>query len=497
MSRRPDVPSSRRRWLRSGEPRSGGRYVVYWMNAARRTRCNYALDRALGLAGDLEVPLVVLEALRCDYRWASDRMHRFVLQGMRDNRAVFDGTGILYHPYVEPRVGAGKGLLRALAREACAVVTDDFPDFFHPRMLAAAAEQIEVPLEAVDSNGLLPLRAADRAFARAFDLRRFLQRELRPHLLQPPRLNPVPRAKLKPLAELPAKVTRRWPRASDALLEGAPAELAKLPIDHAVGPVDLVGGEAAARRALKRFVEQRLAIYGEERSHPDSDAASGLSPYLHFGHLSAHEVLGAVAKREGWKPEQVGGIKSGARHGWWNLSEAAEAFMDELVTWRELGLNFAAHRDDIDRYGSLPEWSRRTLAEHAGDTRPHLYSHARFDAAETHDELWNAAQTELRESGRMQNYLRMLWGKKILHWSEAPEQALEVMIELNNRYALDGRDPNSYSGIFWVLGRYDRAWGPEREVFGKIRYMSGQNTRRKLRLNDYLARWGSGSLFTG
>ena len=164
--------------------------------------------------------------------------------------------------------------------------------------------------------------------------------------------------------------------------------------------------------------------------------------------------------------------------------------MDQLVTWRELGYNMCRWRADHDRYDSLPDWAVRTLRDHFDDTRDHLYSLQEFEAAETHDELWNAAQRQLRVDGSIHNYLRMLWGKKILHWSKSPLEALRIMIELNNKYALDGRDPNSYSGIFWILGRYDRPWGPERPIFGKVRYMSSRNTRRKLKVAGYLDRYG-------
>jgi deoxyribodipyrimidine photo-lyase len=196
-----------------------------------------------------------------------------------------------------------------------------------------------------------------------------------------------------------------------------------------------------------------------------------------------------VAEREAWSPTSVTPGGKGARSGWWGTSAPAEAFLDQLVTWRELGYVFCHRRPDHARYDSLPDWCRATLAEHESDPRPHLYDLDAFDAADTHDDLWNAAQNQLRHEGRIHNYLRMLWGKKILHWSESPRAALEVMIELNNRYAVDGRDPNSYSGIFWVLGRFDRAWGPERPVFGKVRYMASANTRRKLRVGAYLERW--------
>jgi deoxyribodipyrimidine photo-lyase len=255
--------------------------------------------------------------------------------------------------------------------------------------------------------------------------------------------------------------------------------------------VDLRGGAAAARGALRAFVRDRLPRYGEGRNHPDEDAASGLSPWLHFGHLSVHEVLDAVAAAEGWTPDRIGGSTAGSKEGWWGMSPAAEAFLDEVVTWRELGHLFSFHRPgDYDRFESLPDWARATLAAHAGDPRVEVYGLDDLAAARTSDPVWNAAQRQLLREGRMHNYLRMLWGKRILGWSEGPREALAAMIELNNRFALDGRDPNSYSGILWCLGRFDRPWFPERPVFGTVRYMSTASTLRKLRMKGYLARYG-------
>ncbi|MCB9915055.1 MAG: deoxyribodipyrimidine photolyase [Planctomycetes bacterium] len=484
------VPAVRLRARNEHAVRPAGRFVLYWMIAARRTGWNYGLQRAAELARELGRPLVVLEALRLDYPWASARHHRFVLDGMAANAAALADEDVLYHPWVELERGAGRGFVEALAREACAVVTDEAPGFFQERMLRAVAPRLAARLESVDSCGLLPLAATERVFARAVDLRRFLQRNLRPHLAAPPLADPLA-APLPPVRGLALEPLRRWPRAAPELLARGGDALARLDLDHAVEPVDLVGGQDAARAALRDFVAGRLAAYGEERSHPDRDVSSGLSPWLHFGHVSAHEVLAAVTAPEGWTPARTGGTTSGAKAGWWGLAPSTEAFLDELVTWRELGQHFCAKRDDYDRYESLPPWARETLEEHAADPRPHVYTAADFEAARTHDELWNAAQRELVQSGRMHNYLRMLWGKKILHWSASPREALATMIELNNKYALDGRDPNSYSGIAWVLGRFDRAWGPERAIFGKVRYMSSDNTRRKLRLNEYLATWGA------
>ncbi|HSW30278.1 MAG TPA: deoxyribodipyrimidine photo-lyase [Longimicrobiales bacterium] len=483
------VPPARVRALNPAPVRAGGGYVLYWMTSSRRLEWNFALDRALEHARELRLPLVILEALRVAYPWASQRFHAFVLDGMREHRAQAEAAAVAYHPYIEPAEGAGKGLVATLAERAAVVVTDDFPAFFLRRMQAAVAPRLGVALEAVDGNGLLPLAATPGPFTAAYHFRRFLQKTLGEHLVQLPGAEPLTEAGIRE-SVFPADVAARWPAASEALLALEPSALAALPVDHRVGRTALRGGGAEARRLLGRFLDQGLPRYGEERNHPDAHAASGLSPWLHWGHISVHEIFHAVAVRESWSPARLGAGASGQRHGWWGMSPSAESYLDELVTWRELGYGYCHHVPDHDRYDSLPVWALETLARHATDPREAVYTLQEFDRGLTHDPIWNAAQRELRESGVMQNYLRMLWGKKILEWSRHPTAALEIMIELNNRYALDGCDPNSYTGIFWVLGRFDRGW-PERPVYGKVRSMSSASTRRKLRMDAYLKRWGA------
>jgi deoxyribodipyrimidine photo-lyase len=470
---------------------SRGRYVLYWMIAARRPRWSFALDRALAHAKDLKKPLLVLEALRAGHRWASDRHHAFVLQGMADNARAFRAAGVTYLPYVEPEVGAGAGLLEALAKHACVVVTDEQPGFFLPRMVAAAAKRIDVRVEQVDGNGLLPLRAVDRAFTTAASFRRQLQKSLPPYLLEMPAPEPLARLPRGVRdAELPRGVASRWPAATETMLAAGMAALASLPIDHTVAPAPYRGGTVAASRVLDAFIEDSLERYGEDRKHPDADAGSGLSPYLHFGHISAHEVTARVWATDDWEPSRLANAKvTGSREGWCDLPAPAESFLDELVTWRELGYGFCFHRPDHGTYEALPRWAQRTLADHASDPRPELYTHAELESAATADPIWNAAQRQLLAEGRIQNYLRMLWGKKILEWSRSPRTALATLIELNNKHAVDGRDPNSYSGILWTMGLFDRAWGPERPIVGTVRYMSSASTSRKLRMKAYLQRW--------
>ena len=479
------VPEARVRPVNEASLRDDGEFVLYWMTAFRRPNWNFALDRAVDLARGLGKPLVVLEALRCGYEWASDRHHRFVLDGMAFHERHFADTPALYYPYVEGAAGEGSGLLEALAARACAVVTDDYPCLFLPRMVAAAGRKLDVALDAVDSDGLLPLRATDKVFPTAHSFRRFLQKELPAHLDASPRAR-LPWSSLKPWkGGLGRDIEKRWPRARPGDID-----LAALPLDHDVGVAPATGGNDAARRTWRAFLDGGLAAYDEDRNVPDLDASSGLSPWLHFGHVSTHELVHDLTKAEDWHMDKLSQDTSGSRSGWWGMSPSAEAFLDQLVTWRELGFNRTAHSDDYADFDSLPDWALRTLADHAGDEREHTYTRKRFAAAETHDELWNAAQRQLAREGRLHNYMRMLWGKKILEWSKSPRDALRIMLDLNNRYALDGRDPNSYSGIFWVLGRYDRPWGPERPIFGKVRYMSSENTARKHSVKAYLDRYG-------
>ncbi len=485
------VPPIRIRAANDAPVRPSGQYVLYWMIAFRRLSHNFTLDRALEYCRQFNKPLVIFESLRCGYPWASDRIHRFVLDGMADNAATAKRFGVAYYPYLEHSADADKGLLEALATESCVVVTDEFPCFFLPRMVASAAKKMSVRLEAVDSNGLLPLRVTHQVFPTAYAFRRFLQKNLPAQLSEFPAHNPLAKADFARNAEVPQKVLKRWPMATTTVLENKNGSLIAFPIDHSVTPCDSRGGSIAASVQLDSFLKDRFLDYGEHRNEPERDATSGLSPYLHFGHISVHEVFERLTDREKWRPEKLSLRPSGSREGWWNMSAAAEGFLDELITWREVGFNFCSHRADYDKFKSLPDWAQKTLNAHARDERAYLYPLEQFESAKTHDPLWNAAQTQLVREGRIHNYLRMLWGKKILEWSGSPQQAAEIMIHLNNKYGLDGRNPNSYTGIFWVLGRYDRPWGPERPIFGTIRYMSSENTARKVSVKNYIRKYST------
>jgi deoxyribodipyrimidine photo-lyase len=349
-----------------------------------------------------------------------------------------------------------------------------------------------VRLEAVDSNGMLPLRAASQVFSTAYAFRRFLQRTLPTQLAEFPNASSFSRLDLPEAPSIAKAVASRWSAADASLLSGKIDLPESLPIDHAVAPTAIRGGHSAARKRMKEFLDAGLQDYGEKRNQPELDVASGLSPYLHFGHISVHEIFREVVGREKWEIGKLSVRTDGSRAGWWNMSANAESFLDELITWREVGYNCSSQTGVYDQYESLPAWALKTLRQHARDEREHLYSLEEFEAAKTYDPLWNAAQTQLVREGRIHNYLRMLWGKKILEWSRSPQEAVDVLIQLNNKYGLDGRDPNSYSGIFWCLGRYDRPWGPERPIYGQVRYMSSGNAARKFSVKHYLRKYASG-----
>jgi deoxyribodipyrimidine photo-lyase len=262
-----------------------------------------------------------------------------------------------------------------------------------------------------------------------------------------------------------------------------------LPIDHSVPRARAKGGAEAGSRTLSRFLSRHLPRYAAEHNHPDADCTSRLSPYLHFGHVSAHEVFAAVMTRERWTSRSLARKGGGAREGWWGVSESANLYLDQLVVWRELAFNGAEYLPGFGTLSAIPDWARATLRAHARDRR-RLYDLDTLECAATHDEIWNAAQRQLMREGWFHGYLRMLWGKKILEWSPDPQTALDRMEHLMNRYALDGRDPISYASFAWVLGLYDRPW-PEREVFGTVRCMTSASAKHKLRMRAFLARYGS------
>jgi len=461
-----------------------GEFVLYWMQMQRRFSSNHSLDYALKCANEIGRPLVVYEGLRREYPWASERLHRFILEGMKDNAVTARKRGFTYWPFVETEEQPGRGLLARLAARAALVITDEFPCFIPPRQSAALASRAACAVIAVDANGVVPLRLLGaapyaaahlrprihKAFAEAYDHRSTDKP-------RPPRLDGAgvdPGFALADLEDL------------DALIRRAS-------VDSSVAPVaDRPGGASAGRARLKSFLKKGLPVYADHRSEPMPPSAlhgSGLSPYLHFGHVGIDEVLAGVFEATGgYAPSRLQLENKGKREGFFGTDANGNAFLDEALTWRDVGYLWHLHRreDTASLGAALPPWALATLNLHAGDPREYLYDLAEWEAASTHDPLWNAAQRELVATGSIHNYLRMLWGKKVIEWSRTPEDAYRTLVHLNNKYALDGRNPNSYTGILWCFGLFDRPWAPERKVFGQIRYMSSANTAKKFKLGPYL-----------
>jgi deoxyribodipyrimidine photo-lyase len=484
------VPSTRIRVVNEAEINAKGAFVLYWMTHYRRLSWNFSLDRAIEWANDLKKPLLIVEELRVTSPWASDRFHKFTLQGMAESEKRLKEAPVRYYPYLEQKLGESVGLLRALFKDAAVVITDDFPASNMLPNAKEIAETVSVLLEAIDSNGLFPVRSTDKIFQTAYSFRRFLQKELPKHFLSAPETSPLKKLRASKPASVSRTVLRKWPavKVHKFLKQNV---LSSLPINHDIVPVPMVGGPAQAQKTLRMFIRTRLTHYSTDRNDATKNVNSGLSPYLHFGHISTHQIFRELMDSEGWTPDYISLKCDGRRSGWWGIGQNAEAFLDQLITWREIGFNRCTLQKDFDQYDSLPTWSQETLGKHASDPRPFVYTRNQFEQAKTHDPLWNAAQKQLIEEGIIHNYLRMLWGKKILEWSPTPQKALKTMIELNDKYALDGQDPNSYSGIFWILGRYDRPWGPERPIFGTVRYMSSESTKRKMRVAEYIERYAA------
>jgi deoxyribodipyrimidine photo-lyase len=461
------------------------------MQINRRFQWNYALENAVEWANRLQKPLLIYEGLRSDYPWASDRIHQFVLQGMRENQLTAMESGWNYYCFVERSPGEGKGLVRSLANDACLLVTDEFPVFVIRQHNEKLGPAYPIPYITVDSNGIVPQQLSSKAPYSAFQFRKIMQKHFVNEFKNGPQKNPMAALQNTDPVQPSESILSRWPDGS-RLLDDIQGTIAKLPIDHSVRPVSIEGTRNAALGRFKSFVRSDLLDYGKLRNHPDLEKTSNLSPYLHFGKIASFEIVKSVLAKqpEGWTMNRIAYARGG-RHGFFNGNFSVDAFLDQVVTWRELGYHFCHHNRNYNAFESLPDWSKKTLRKHASDKREHLYDLQTLERAETYDQLWNAAQRQLLEDGFIHNYLRMIWGKRILEWTPDPVTALDYLIEINNKYSIDGRNPNSYSGIFWILGRFDRPWAPEREIFGTVRYMSSQNTIRKLKLKKYLEKWGT------
>ncbi len=471
------------------EPNPDGDYVLYWMQINRRFQYNYALEYAVAWANKLDKPLLIYEGLSIEYPWASDRFHTFIMEGMKENLVYASDNNLNYYSFVEPEVRAGKGLFYELAQNACTVISDEYPVFIIKKHNEQVADKIDIPYTTIDSNGIIPLGVTEKDPYSAYLFRKIMQKHFKEAFTNPPKKDPISDLKNTSKIELSKSFLNKYPPA-DKQLNDIPGTISNMDIDHEVGALEITGTRKAALGKLGHFVGHSLLEYDEKRNDPDEKKTSGLSPWLHFGKISEYEIVKTVFEHqpEGWSLDDLT-PNGGKNSGFFNGDDNIQSFLDEVITWREVGFHYAHHVDNYDEFESLPDWAKKTMAEHKDDEREWEYTLEELEFSKTHDEIWNAAQTQLREAGIIHNYLRMLWGKKVIEWTPDHKTALDYLIELNNKYAIDGRDPNSYSGIFWCFGRFDRAW-QERDIFGKLRYMTSESTRKKVKLDQYLSRFG-------
>lgn len=464
--------------LRGGAPRRRGQYVLYWCQVQKRAEWHPGLDYAAAQADALGVPLVVYEGLRPDYPHASWRHHRFILDGTRELAGRLAERGIAHWFYLSPAARSERiKMVQRLGAQAKLVVTDDYPAFIVPAQNAAAAQQLDCPLHAVDASGVAPLRAFTRQTA-AFTLRPRLRRLL-PELLARPDPYLVPRrGSLELDLAAPPELVRGETLPDDA--EELDRLIRTTGVDASVRPVAGVrGGRAAGLSRLRRFLARNLGAYAAGRNRADVDVTSNLSPYLHYGMLSPLELARSVLESN---PRHQGALPHPP-----DEPDGPAAFIEELLVRRELALNFCLHTPEHRSLAALPAWARENLERHAADPRRPGYDLATLERAATHDPLWNAIQTELVELGEPHGYLRMLWGKKIIEWAPTYTDALAWMIRLNDRYAYDGRDAVSYANILWCFGLHDRPF-PRRPIFGVMRPMSSASTGKKAGAAAYIER---------
>lgn len=443
------VESGRVRALNDLRPREDAKYVLYWCQGNRRVEANHALAYAAEIANENRLPLLVYEGLTFAYRGANDRLHTFILEGVAEMAKALKGIGAGYVFYLRATHRDPNDELYKLAADARCVVTDDYPVFITADHNRSVPSKLQIPFFAVDSSCIVPMNCHEKRAYGAYTIRPRIQR------LLPAYLKPLPAVTIK----------RRWSDRANL----PPLSAVKCDINHSIKPsVTFRGGRAAAAKRLEAFLADGLRRYAKESREPSRHATSGLSPYLHFGHISALEV--ALAVREYAQEHRL----------------IADEFLEQLIVRRELAFNFARFTSNPESLTVLPAWCRKTMAKHASDRRPYSYTPEQLERAETHDALWNVCQKELVWRGVIHGYYRMYWGKKIIEWSPTYEQALAVMIHLHDLYALDGRDPNTYTNILWCFGLHDRPWG-ERPIFGQLRYMSLEGMQRKTDTAAYIA----------
>ena len=429
-----------------------GRFVLYWMQASQRAEWNHALEYAIQQGNEQKLPVVVLFVLTDHFPEANLRHCTFMVEGLKGVEARLKERGI--HFLV--RKGLPEKEVVMMSGQASMIVTDRGYLRVQKEWRQYVAANAPCPVIQVETDVVVPVQVAypKEAYSAA--------------VLRPKIKFLLPKY-LIPLSETLAKYTPRGLIFSGLDLKLSPKNLLSLlSIDRSVPPVNAFrGGTAEAKRLLDDFVVHKLRDYADLSDDPALACISHMSPYLHFGQISPLYIA--------LKVQEAGKV----------LLKAKDAYLEELIVRRELAMNFVHYNPVYDSFEAIPDWAKKTLKEHRRDKREYVYSLEELEQARTHDPYWNAAQKELVITGKMHNYMRMYWGKKILEWNPSPEEAFRTALYLNNKYELDGRDPNGFTGVAWCFGKHDRPWA-ERKIFGNVRYLNDAGLRRKFKIDAYV-----------
>jgi deoxyribodipyrimidine photo-lyase len=441
---------------RDGAPRRGAHCVVYWMQRAMRVKDNPALNVAVEAANILGLPVAIYFGVIPNYPNANLRHYHFLQQGLRDVAEDAAQLGIAFVVRRPPDT------LESFLEEvgAAMLIGDENPCREPERWRQVLAKRLRIPYWTVDADVVVPSRVFNRSFV--------LLHHFRPHLKAE-----LPKFLADPATAKPDKPWTTENPSSFDLATDITTGFTKL--DRSVNPVDtFTGGTHAALKLLRDFVQHKLADYDETRNHPETEGTSRLSPYLHFGNIGPLTIASAVKKAANKRKIPVATV---------------DRYLEQLIGWRELAVLFVRHEPNYDNWECAAPWARKTLLEHVADPRPHRYTFEQLERAETHDDLWNAAQIQMTTTGWMHNYMRMYWAKKILEWAPDPAAAFDWAVILNDRYELDGRDPNGYAGIAWaIVGRLDRPWF-NRPVYGLVRTMTGASIAKKFDAAAYTSQF--------
>ena len=424
-----------------------GKYILYWMQASQRVVDNHALAFAVDMAHTKQMPLVVFFGLTDDFPDANYRHYQFMLQGLQEVQRNLEQLGISFIlRHISPELGAIE-----LSSDASMLVVDKGYLRIQRQWRKKVASQIHCPCIQVESDVVVPVELAS-------------QKEEYSAATFRPKISKLVKRFLVPISSL-EPVKHSISSELDTLsLSNLSSVLKLLDVDKTVpASSEFYGGTSQGLQRVHDFIKKHLAEYENNKNDPSKNCVSNVSPYLHFGQLSPLTIALAIQKEK---------------------TPGSESYLEELIVRRELSINFAYYNQNYDSYESLPSWCQQTLSHHSKDKRPYTYSLDEFEHAQTHDPYWNAAQLQMISTGKMHGYMRMYWGKKIIEWTSSPQEAYRIALYLNNKFELDGRDPNGFTGVAWCFGKHDRPW-VKRTIFGKIRYMNAKGLERKFNIEQY------------